>query len=271
VEGLVYARLVLAQVLAARGELEAARGILDETFAMQPRFANYPFLVGQVGAAKAILDCQGGRTAAARRWAESLDPAAHSLIRNAEWLTQARVLLAADLPAAALAVLEALPNQARGAGLEGVVVQALALQACARQQVGDADAALATLRDALQLAEAEGFLRSFVDTGLAMAALLRKARHAGIAAVSCTRLLSAFPSEQAAAPIPTGSLLEPLSSRELEVLSLASQGYSNQEIARRLFVAESTIKSHLNAILRKLDAANRTEAASRARELGLIG
>jgi len=237
---------------------------------MQPSYAHFPFLVGQVGAAKVILDSQGGRQVEARRWAELLDPTGHSLIRNAEWLAQARVLLAADLLTGALAVLEALPNQAGQAGLDGIAIQALALKACALQQSGDAAAALAALGTALGLAEADGFLRSFLDSGPAMAALLRKARHAGIAPAYCTCLLAAFPSEPASASTPTGGLLEPLSQRELEVLSLAAQGYSNQEIARRLFVAESTVKSHLNAILRKLDAANRISAVARARELGLI-
>jgi len=65
-------------------------------------------------------------------------------------------------------------------------------------------------------------------------------------------------------------LLEPLSERELEILSLMASGHTNSEIARELYVAVGTVKSHVNNIYRKLGARNRVEALSRARELGLI-
>jgi DNA-binding CsgD family transcriptional regulator len=64
--------------------------------------------------------------------------------------------------------------------------------------------------------------------------------------------------------------LEPLSERELEVLALLASGKTNAEIARDLFVALGTVKSHVNNIYRKLGAANRAEAAARARELNLL-
>jgi DNA-binding NarL/FixJ family response regulator len=63
---------------------------------------------------------------------------------------------------------------------------------------------------------------------------------------------------------------EPLSERELEVLALLASGRTNAEIARDLFVALGTVKSHLNNIYRKLGAANRAEAVTRAREMRLL-
>ena len=71
-------------------------------------------------------------------------------------------------------------------------------------------------------------------------------------------------------PRQTGSLVEPLSQRELEVLQLMAQGMTNQEIAKQLIVAPGTVKAHTASIYRKLDAANRTEAAARARQLGIL-
>ncbi len=65
-------------------------------------------------------------------------------------------------------------------------------------------------------------------------------------------------------------LPEPLSSRELEVLNLIAEGHSNKTIAERLFISQNTVKFHLNAILQKLDAQNRTEAAVKAARLGVI-
>jgi LuxR family transcriptional regulator, maltose regulon positive regulatory protein len=71
---------------------------------------------------------------------------------------------------------------------------------------------------------------------------------------------------RAAAP----GLTEPLTERELEVLRLLAAGRSNQRIARDLTVTLDTTEKHVSHILAKLGAASRTEAAARARELGLI-
>ena len=64
-------------------------------------------------------------------------------------------------------------------------------------------------------------------------------------------------------------LPEPLSEREIEVLRLLTLGLSNQEIADRLFISAGTAKTHIHNLCVKLGAHNRTEAAMRARELGL--
>ncbi len=62
----------------------------------------------------------------------------------------------------------------------------------------------------------------------------------------------------------------PLSERELEVLTLLASGRTNAEIAKDLFVAVGTVKSHINNIYRKLDAGNRAEAVTKAREMNLL-
>jgi DNA-binding NarL/FixJ family response regulator len=66
------------------------------------------------------------------------------------------------------------------------------------------------------------------------------------------------------------SLAEPLSEREIEVLRLLTLGLSNQEIAERLFISAGTAKTHIHNLCGKLGVHNRTEAALRARELGLV-
>ena len=65
-------------------------------------------------------------------------------------------------------------------------------------------------------------------------------------------------------------LEDPLSERELEVLSILASGKTNSEAAGDLFVSVGTVKSHTGNIYRKLGARNRAEALNRARELGLI-
>jgi NarL family two-component system response regulator YdfI len=66
------------------------------------------------------------------------------------------------------------------------------------------------------------------------------------------------------------ALREPLSDRELEVLSLIAEGLSNKIIAYRLEISEHTVKTHVTAILAKLDAASRTEAVAQAVRRGLV-
>lgn len=80
-----------------------------------------------------------------------------------------------------------------------------------------------------------------------------------------SRLAHGQPRRPAPAPLP-----EPLSVRELEVLRLLADGRSNKEIGAALAIAEGTVKNHMTNVLGKLGALDRTQAALRARELGLI-
>tara|TARA_R110002094_G_scaffold162182_1_gene147055 strand:- start:371 stop:673 length:303 start_codon:yes stop_codon:yes gene_type:complete len=61
-----------------------------------------------------------------------------------------------------------------------------------------------------------------------------------------------------------------ISSREYEVLQLISKGHSNKEIAEKLFLSESTIKTHVSSLLLKLDAKRRTQAVTIAKDLNII-
>jgi DNA-binding NarL/FixJ family response regulator len=82
-----------------------------------------------------------------------------------------------------------------------------------------------------------------------------------------------------AAPPPNGSspvgrhdapILEPLTPRELEVLTLLAEGWPNKRIADRLGISDQTVKFHVSSICGKLGAANRTEAVRRALRNGLL-
>jgi len=79
-----------------------------------------------------------------------------------------------------------------------------------------------------------------------------------------TRVSSMVPAAQ------MEQLVEPLSERELEILGLIVRGASNKEIASQLFIAEGTVKNHVTHILGKLGVRDRTQAALKARELGLL-
>jgi len=170
-----------------------------------------------------------------------------------------------------------------GSAIEILILRALALHA--RRETSGAFVALGR---ALTLAEPAGYVRVFVDEGASMAALLseflKAPRKRGRGAQQLAslgyarRLLAVFESPhmgiEPAAPAQhtqaTGQPLpEHLTRREREVLSLLAEGFSNREIAARLFIATSTVKWYVHSILRKLDVDSRTKAAARARELHL--
>jgi LuxR family maltose regulon positive regulatory protein len=65
-------------------------------------------------------------------------------------------------------------------------------------------------------------------------------------------------------------MIEPLSERELEIMHLISLGLTNQEIAERLVIAPSTVKSHINNLYAKLGTHSRTRAVAIARQMGLF-
>ncbi len=69
---------------------------------------------------------------------------------------------------------------------------------------------------------------------------------------------------------PSAGLVEPLSERETEILRLLAQGLTNREIASKLFLSEGTVKNYITSVLGKIGARDRTQAALRARELGLL-
>jgi LuxR family maltose regulon positive regulatory protein len=139
--------------------------------------------------------------------------------------------------------------------------------------------ALDTIRRALHLGEAGGFVRSFVDAGPPVGALIGRlaARDdIGIRPDYLVRVLSVFhpPSPDVVPPGSRGStapeLTDPLTPRELEVLELLTARLSNKEIARRLAISPLTVKRHTLAIYDKLGVRGRAAAAARARALGLV-
>jgi LuxR family maltose regulon positive regulatory protein len=178
----------------------------------------------------------------------------------------------------ALRFLPQLREAAEAAGKKGNAIEILALEALALQAKGEKVRAVSTLAEALVLAEPEGYVRTFADEGPPMAALLsevlevqQRGRLAPeIPAYYLRKLLAALERDRSSIATPGTELREPLSERELEVLTLLAAGKSNRQIASELFVAASTVKTHIKNIYRKLDVRNRTQAVSRAGELGLL-
>jgi LuxR family maltose regulon positive regulatory protein len=192
--------------------------------------------------------------------------------REREYLLLARVLLANKAPDRALGLLERLAARAQAEGRNESVVAARLLQALAFHSTGDPVRAVRALESALGLAEPGAYIRLFVDEGEPMRALLSNI--SGEHRRYAEKLLAAFVSEpKTEGPTSShvrGSLIEPLSERELEILSLLAGGLTNREIAERLVLSVGTVKVHLKHIYGKLDAHSRTQAIVRARGLNLL-
>ncbi|MBN2003530.1 MAG: helix-turn-helix transcriptional regulator [Anaerolineae bacterium] len=194
-------------------------------------------------------------------------------------LAASRVRLDCCRPGEAIAQLTQSLVAAEARGWSGAALELRIFRSLALARQGDVPEAEADLERALAIAEAEGYRRVFLDEGAPMQALLaRWLAHAGATPLRgyAGELLSQFDLEQQATEAtqakdsPTGDLIEPLSERELEILRLIASGKTNKDIARQLFIAPGTVKAHTASIYRKLDVANRTEAAARARQIGIL-
>ena len=118
---------------------------------------------------------------------------------------------------------------------------------------------------------ARGYLLKDLS-GAELAAAVRDVAKGGAALQTgvARKVIDAFARQAQPGPGPERHLVEPLSGRERAVLGLLARGLSNKEIAEQLFLAEGTVKNHVSTILQKIDARDRTQAALKARELGLL-
>jgi DNA-binding NarL/FixJ family response regulator len=120
-------------------------------------------------------------------------------------------------------------------------------------------------------AGAVGYLLKDVSSARLVEAVLAAARGESVlqpsVAAKVVARFAQLPDTPLARPQP---LVVPLSERELDVLRLLADGRSNREIAAALFLAEGTVKNHVTNVLGKLGARDRTQAALRARDLGLL-
>jgi LuxR family maltose regulon positive regulatory protein len=206
---------------------------------------------------------------------------AYAHMRKYELIVLARLRIAQGRMDEALSLLNALLPQVERIERLGLVIEILALKAIAFHHQGLPQSALAVLDKALAMAEAEDYVRLFIDTGTAMRDLLSAAAQGGIHPAYASRLLTNFEQESAAGESrqaqgkrsspPVGiELVESLSERELEVLFLLKSRLTVPEIAEELCVAESTVRSHVKSIYSKLAVHRRTDAIQRAEELGLL-
>jgi LuxR family maltose regulon positive regulatory protein len=178
----------------------------------------------------------------------------------------AHLLDSANLVEEALTLIQDIINYAQRGGRRHTLIRAKIALAL----VGNLPDALI---EALQLAEPEGYISTFVDEGQPMQNMLnhlsKQSHLESYLSLYVEKLLLVFePAPRKTKSV--GELVEMLSERELEVLRYMAEGLSNPEIASRLYLSPNTLKAHAQNIYVKLDVHNRLQAVNKAKELGMI-
>jgi LuxR family maltose regulon positive regulatory protein len=298
----------LARLRQAQGNNSAAQAIIEEAACLALTAEAAEWDMALVAATAVRLALQHDDMATAEQWwYKARFPDLNKPIALEQYpyhiyeyllLTQARFLIArgqetgmaSDLNQAA-EFLEMLLSEANKFQRMRSQIEILVQQARAQHALGD-QGAIKTLLRALALGEPEGYRQIFLDEGWQLAGLLCRCRSASqflgshLPSISfIDSLLGAIQNasslqqasvqhnkpqvRQATAYLEYG-LPVSLSAREVEVLSLIADGKTNQQISAQLYLALNTVKRHAYNIYAKLEVGKRTQAVSKARQLGLI-
>jgi LuxR family maltose regulon positive regulatory protein len=222
----------------------------------------------------------------ARRWVNTFTdppPDRPLLWMEEPQITRARVLVTGgtdDDLRFALQIIDALEEIIDRTHNPRYKIEILVLRALALDAQGETNAADGVLKQALDLAHPGGFIRLFIDLGLPTQAMLRRLTRQGYSIETIHPILAAFPEHdknlvgnQRQVPHPSlavVNLVEPLTPRELEVLTLLRGPLSIKEIALNLNISYATAKRHTINIYGKLGVHTRRKAVVKAEEMNIL-
>jgi LuxR family maltose regulon positive regulatory protein len=260
----------------ALGRADEAAARLDEAEAFILSTNSIAFLTN-LHSMRARIALMQGDLGSAQAWTQATPmrmSAGPLLFLEVPPLTAARVLLADPEKKAAqeaLALASEVEERCQRENNFRYQVAVLALQAMATAKLGRQGAALEKLERSVDLARRSGFVRTFVDLGPPMAAMLQSLATRTPHTAYVNRLLAAFADAGTeGGGLPESNRIEPLTPRELEILPLLQRRYSNEEIARELGISVLTVKRHTGSLYAKLEVSGRKDAVRRAASLGLL-
>jgi LuxR family maltose regulon positive regulatory protein len=278
----------LARMKWAQGDVSGAFEAIDQADQL---FIGKPLqnpAYHEVLAYRAELWIRQGNLRDASHWADSMSlqvADAFDMQHEIEYMTLARLFIARGEPESSLSLLARLLQRSEAAKRKSRLIECLLLQTLAQLALASEQQAKQTLSRALVIAEQGGYIRTFVDEGEPIRFLIsgvrsqiekrKNTRAKGTLLPYVDTLLAAFGNQphsvRPAAPLGNSEILvEPLSERELAVLKLVDAGFSNREIADKLFIEIGTVKTHINNIYSKLNVHSRTQAIARSRDLSLL-
>jgi LuxR family maltose regulon positive regulatory protein len=281
--------LVAARIAWLQDHYHQALNLLDLAEQSSQRFGPNPTLLAQIIEQRIRFLLQREERVSAQQWLKQYAPeemdGLPSYAQEYWGCARARLLLDAEQNQETLQILEPLYQRANQQKRTASEITLLILRTLAYHSAGNTQQTLHTLEQTLMLAEQGGYTRIFIDEGAVMAALLtelysRYQRHHSsepqhISLGYIYTLLHSFGTEiqppiWLISPENEERMIEKLSEREYMVLGLIAEGLSNQEIAQKLVVTVSTIKTHLNNIYAKLHVHTRLQAVTRAYDLGIL-
>lgn len=273
-----YARLkahiaiTASHIQLAKGREREARDYLSllESWIVTP---DYPLFVRKIEAERAALSLRLGQRGTVREWMNAGEPSSEdetSTERMAGHLLLARALAEDGRYDEALGLLERLSRFAATGGRLRDRIRVAIAHSAALMRSGRKEAALRKLEQALRKAEPQGYVRSFVDEGPPIAAMLAELGKADRGPAQpeirayARMLLQAFEHEPREASLPS------LTAQETKVLALMAEGLANKEIADRMALHIETVKFHIKNAYRKLGANNRVQAVQQARQRNFL-
>jgi len=262
----IYLHVAQGRLDLARGRAEAASSAFRHAIELEDRLVGPQTLTQLARRLLAATQLRLGQAEAAR--ATLLDAAGDDgrLLDMGRTAT-AHAHLADGDPDAAVAVLE--PVLA-GASLPILLVEALLLDARARDLLGDTAAVRADVERALELAEPDALVWPFVFVGV-LDLVERHPRHGTAHGSFLQDIIDVFGGSAPGRTEAPSMLREPLTEAELRVLRYLPTNLTAPDIARELYLSLSTVKTHMQHIYAKLGVHRRAEAVEHARALGLVG
>ncbi|MEG6523383.1 LuxR C-terminal-related transcriptional regulator [Desulfotomaculum sp. 1211_IL3151] len=269
-----FAEQALARVLYVMGDKKAAFSLLKKSHPdiHLPVPSSIAFWHNSL---EADFKLKEGDLNGAIQWAEKTglspgDPITTQ--REPSYYVYARILIARGHYHDARILLDNLERFARKGKRNGSLILIFILQSRVKLALYGIKEAIPYMEEAVKLAAPEGYFRTFLYEGTDVAMLLREVRH--LSPVFVSNLIKVFDGCKATPTlcegIPVTELIEPLSEREREVLSLIASGLSNADIAQKLHLTVGTVKWHANKIYSKLNVKTRIQATAKARNLGLL-
>jgi len=276
-----YTSLGIVHALLAKGREADALDALQSAEELARRFTIPLYFTRLVEAHRSLVLLRCGRLQEARLRMKEPPPDDHpsvdvsyveALVSDLEILARARLALLEKNPRGCIDLALPVALRARKQKRELPALQADMVLVQAYWQAEEIEKATSILERGLSFAAERGILQPFVDEGPELARILYRARALGVDHPFIGKLLAAFPLDQqsGAAAATQPHSVEPLSAREVKVLTLLSRGLSNKEVAAELYLSVRTVKWYTSNIYAKLDVSSRTQAIAKARQLEIL-
>ncbi|MDT0635198.1 LuxR C-terminal-related transcriptional regulator [Spectribacter hydrogenooxidans] len=289
VDPMIIGYVTLARLQNAQGQQLAALDTLAEGEALG-RSQRLPRLAISLAAERLVILLRHGELAQVEQlWGElnrffSNNVEFERTLQDKAYRIQARIALLKGQFSEACELLAPALRHAKRTGQKKKQVELLLLQALALHDGGENRKAMSIFDDAINLSIPEGYIRVFADEGEPMRGLLETYRrtpdysdHSPLTATFIDKLFESLSLDggkldprAASGSTEQEPLIEPLTSREVQILQKMQSGLSNRELADTLFITEGTLKWHLRNIYGKLGVSNRLAAVAQANELNLL-